>query len=180
MPRSSCIRTSFVISVCVLLSLTASAKAIALVQGERFLSLPDPVCSFLETRYVLAVAVVLEAGVAVFMGRNRRHLIAMVACSWLSAVFVGYRMLDAAFLNTMPCPCLGRVLDFTGLSPKVVDAIPLALLWYMGAGSLLFLISAACGTTGEDGSGGFCVQRLDHRSSHFPRPSHQQCKSVHS
>ena len=129
----------FCISVSILLALTALAKIISIAQHKRFLDVPDGVFKPAPIRDTLALAATVEILTAVFMFVRRKRLSAMVACSWLVGVFVVYRMLVKILYVQGRCPCLGRVLDWTGFSPKVLDTIPVALLWYFGVGSLTFL-----------------------------------------
>jgi hypothetical protein len=136
-------RKYFSISVSLLLVFTATAKLVALFQHKKFLLLPDPVFSSIMTRDTMILAVILEIMVAVFMFYKRKSLSAMVACSWVVSIFVCYRMLERAFFAKKPCHCLGGVLDWTGLPQKVIDAIPIATLCYMGIGSLFFLVAAS-------------------------------------
>lgn len=132
-----------------LLVLTAMAKLVAIFQRKKFLLLPDPVFSSFTTRDSMIIAVIMEFIVAVFMFYKRKGLSPMVACSWLVSIFICYHMLARAFFAKKPCHCLGGVLDWTGLPQKVLDAIPIAMLCYMGIGSLVFLIAASVVTTSD-------------------------------
>lgn len=133
----------FAKSVSFLLVLTAVAKLIAILEHKQFLMLPDAVFSTLTTRDSLAIAAVLELVVAVFVFLKAKHLSAMVACSWLVSVFVCYRMLAKAFFYSKPCNCLGGVLDWTGISRRVLDVLPIIILCYIGVGSFCFLFASA-------------------------------------
>jgi hypothetical protein len=139
------IQRRFCNSVSILLCLTALAKIITIVQHRRFLDIPDGVFKPVTNQDTMALAATLEILTAVFMFVRRERLSAMVACSWLVGIFVVYRMLGKILYVQQRCPCLGGVLDWTGISPKVLDTIPVALLWYFGVGSLtsLFLSSIA-------------------------------------
>jgi len=139
MKRLLFLQQCFSISVSIILVLTALAKIISIAQHRRFLDVPDGVFGQLPMRETLALAATMEILTAGFMFVRRKRLSAMVACSWLVSIFVVYRMLARILYVPGRCPCLGGVLDWTGISPKVVDAIPVALLWYFGVGSLTFL-----------------------------------------
>lgn len=132
--------SAFVISVSGFLLLTAVAKVISLIQGKLFLDVPDGVFAFVKVRHVLTLAATLEVTTAIFILLKRKCLSAALIAAWLAVIFGCYRMLSAAFLSESTCPCLGRVLDFSGLSPRTIDAILLAFLYYMGVGSLIFLV----------------------------------------
>ena len=138
--REEQLRMFFSLSVSLLLFFTATAKFCAVIQHRPFLFVPDPVFSFTTEMRITWVSMLLEYCATVFIFFNRRYLSAMVACSWLASLFVCYRMLAYAFFAKKPCPCLGRVLDWTGLSQAALDAIPIIILCYMGIGSLLFLL----------------------------------------
>jgi hypothetical protein len=137
------LRCFFAISVSVFLFLAAIAKLIAIAQRESFLAYPDYVFNAIipsfTTQDALSLAATLEIVAAGFMLLKRRRLSSMVACSWMTAIFVSYRLLAKAFFAPKPCHCLGGILDWTGMSEKVLYALPVVLLWYMGVGSAIFL-----------------------------------------
>jgi hypothetical protein len=140
------IREYFSVSVSLLLVFTALAKLVAILQHKKFLLLPDPVFSPIIILDSMIIAAIFELIVAAFVFYKRKSLSAMVACSWLTGVFFSYRMLERAFFAKRPCPCLGGILDWTGLSRDVMDWIPVIMLCYIGVGSLLFLIFANAST----------------------------------
>jgi hypothetical protein len=129
----------FSVSVACLLVFTAAAKIVAILQHKQFLFLPDPVFSFSTVNATMIIAVAIEIFAAGFLFYNARKLSAMVACSWLTSTFVCYRMLAHAFFAKKPCHCLGGVLDWTGFSENILNAIPIFVLFYIGIGSLSFL-----------------------------------------
>lgn len=136
----------FAISVSTFLVFSAIAKLVAIAQGKRFLAVPDPVFSDLfpgfTTGASLAIAAILEISVAGFVIRKRKQLCAMVPSSWLVAILVCYRMLAKALYAPNPCHCLGGILDWARIPQPILDAIPVIFLWYMGIGSLWFLLAS--------------------------------------
>jgi hypothetical protein len=130
----------FAYTVATLLLLTAGAKAIALFEHKGFLNVPDGVFSSLTTRKTLLIAMITEVIVALFIFFRRKELSSMVACSWLATLFMAYHMLAYSFFAQRPCRCLGGVLDWTGLPPRILDEIPIVLICYMEVGSLMFLL----------------------------------------
>lgn len=129
-----------------MLMLTASAKIISIIQSKPFLNYPDPVFTHLSptlvTKQALEIAALAEICVGSIMFIKRKSLFAPLARFLLVSCFVCYRMLATVFAYTRPCSCLGRVLDWTGFNPIVLDDIPIAILWFMGIGSCFFLIAA--------------------------------------
>lgn len=132
-------RNRFAVSVVAILIGTAAAKVLALARHRPFLADLDWVVPRLTVRDTMVAAVILEVGVAVFIWVCRNRLSAMVACFWLVLVFVCYRVAAVELFVPRPCPCLGDLLDWTGLPQWSKDRLPLALLCYMGLGSLFFL-----------------------------------------
>jgi hypothetical protein len=132
-------RTCFAVSVAAILLFTALAKIVAIAQHKPFLALNDPIITIFRIKDSIAMAAFLEVVVATFMLLKRQHLTAMVACSWLSVIFLCYRLLKRAVFYQEPCHCLGTIFDWTGIPQSISNAIPVILLWYMGVGSLFFL-----------------------------------------
>jgi len=139
-PFAGTYRTIFATSVSLLLLFTAIAKIVAIVQPRSYLALSDPVISSITTRQSMLVAIILEMSVAVFVFVRRKRLSAMVGCSWLVSIFVGYRMLAYALFTKKLCPCMGGVLDWTRLPQALLDIIPIIILCYIGIGSMIFLL----------------------------------------
>lgn len=138
------LRAWFLVSVGLLLFLTSAAKFVALTQHKPFLAGEDPLFTFLATRQTLAIAATLELAVAGWMFARRRQCVTLLVCSWLVYVFICYRSLSKVGFGARTCPCLGGVLDWTGISPSILNAIPVVMLWYMGVGSLMFLAASLC------------------------------------
>jgi len=143
-------RTRFAVSVVLLLIGTAAAKVIAIARHKPFIAQLDGVVPHLTVRDTMVAAVVLEVGFAVFIWVCRSRLSAMVACSWLVLLFVCYRVAAWELFVRRPCPCLGDVLDWTRLPQWSKDHLALALLCYMGVGSLFFLTRTYLCLTGKN------------------------------
>jgi len=142
----SCLHTWFCVVVALILTITATAKLITLLQSEPFLHYPDPVFTTVSpnllTKQALELAVAAELLSALYIILKRDHLSASLICFWLVTGFSGYRMLAKAFGYNRPCSCMGRVLDWTTLHPAVISQIMVSLLWFMGAGSFFFLLAS--------------------------------------
>ena len=134
-------RATFILSVGFLLFVTAAAKLIGIIQNRPFLGHPDGVFPFLATREVLGISALLELTVATIMLMKKEEQIGLVACLWLVVVFVAYRVLAKLLFLQAPCHCLGGLLDWTYLPRRVIESIPIALLCYMGGGTVLYLVA---------------------------------------
>ena len=133
----------FAISVFFVLTITAWVKIVALTEERPLWREPDPVFQFIDVGISMVIAASLELIVAGLVIVRRASLDAMLSSFCLVALFVGYRWLGQALFAKRPCACLGNGLDWTGLSEGAQALLPLVVLSYIGAGSLLFLILGA-------------------------------------
>jgi hypothetical protein len=133
------IRKLFLFSVALLLFATAVAKIIAIAQHKKFLDVPDGVIPNVTILFSTVVAVVLEVIVA-FGALLGGKTISLVAPLWLVFTFTTYRLTASALHVPHPCPCLGRMLDWSGLSNEMLDLIPILILAYIGVGCVVMLI----------------------------------------
>lgn len=132
----------FLISVGVLLVLTASAKLLSLGSTAKILSFPDPVFH-VQFRYLMAGAGAVELLVAgiLFFGRSTRFK--LQSTLWLASVFILYRLASLGHPPLSRCPCLGTLNITAFLSPEMTDWILKGMLAYFAAGSVLGLLSSA-------------------------------------
>lgn len=139
------IRCSFALSVSLILLFAGFVKIVAIFRKLPILLEPDPVFTFLQIRHTLGIAAFLEVVVGGYVIFNRNRLSAMVASSWLVAIFACYRILREIFYAAEPCVCFVRVLEWTNLPKSITNSIPVVLLWYIGSVSFLFLASSSFG-----------------------------------
>ena len=139
---SSTIQIAFVISVGVILAITALAKLISAYGAAQILDTPDPLIP-ISYRQLLWAGVALESIILAILVLGTRIRTKLGAIAWLSAVFAVYRGGVWLTATSAFCPCLGTITGALRLSPKTADMIMLGILCYMLAGSLLLLLGSA-------------------------------------
>jgi hypothetical protein len=131
-----------------LLIVTGSAKLVSAFEGARLLARYDPVLP-LSLRETLLLAAAVEFGCAVVVRVPRLTRISCLLVACLGGQFVLYHL--AAHMTGMPgpCPCLGSVAAWTGLSDKSARIIVVAIAIYFVLGGMYFYLSSDARTAGE-------------------------------
>lgn len=137
------IERCFLHSVAFALGSTALLKLVAAAHATGALIEPDPVFTFVQSRYVLVTAAVLELATLVLVFSQRSGYLALLVCVWLGALFVTYRFCLWLTGWVRPCFCLGIPYKWLPVDQITLDRISIALLLYMLCGSLV-LLSVRC------------------------------------
>jgi hypothetical protein len=120
-----------------MLVLTGLIKLISSTKSVGILKEPDPVFG-ISNRLLIRTAGVTEVLLALSIAvLNTVTAIRLVAFSALN--FLVYRMISFALAPGAPCPCLGYIHAWIGMSDKSANWVTLALLMYMCIGSWYFL-----------------------------------------
>jgi len=133
----------FCMSACVLLLATATAKVPLLVSGAALggALARDAVFPFLTAREAIAIAAILEVGVALRLCRpewaSSRQRLWWIA--WITSLLALYRTARALLPSTGPCPCLGAIPGSLGLSDRATSAVMWCILSYLFIGSVSLL-----------------------------------------
>ncbi len=128
----------YLLSVAVLLLVTASLKLFGTPSDWPEQLMPDPVVSFMKNRDILAFAMLLEYVIAFYIlfGRDQRLKLAAVLA--LATAFVWYRLGLYLFEYSTDCRCLGSMAAaFAAETP--VRYVLYGILLYMGIGSMACL-----------------------------------------
>lgn len=128
----------YLLSVALILLLTASLKLFGTSPDWRERLVPDPVVSFMKNRDVVAIAMLFEyvIGFYILFGRDQRLKLAAVLA--LTTAFVCYRLGLYLFGFSTNCRCIGSMAAaFVAETP--VRNILYGILFYMGVGSMVGL-----------------------------------------
>jgi hypothetical protein len=128
---------------------TATAKLVSAFEGARLLARYDPVLP-LSLRETLLLAAAVEFGCAVVVRVPRLTRICCLIVASLGGQFLLYHL--AAHMTGMPgpCPCLGSLAAWMGLSDKSARIIVLAVAIYFLLGGMYFYFSSEARSAGED------------------------------
>jgi len=132
------IRECFILSVAIILFVTAAAKLLGATSSAHILARLDPML-FLSNREVFRLAAVMELSVSahLLIGWNHKMKLALIAGS--AAFYVIYR----AGLQLVGAPnlfsCLGNLTDVISISPRILDRLTVAMLGWMLIGSYTLL-----------------------------------------
>jgi len=134
------IESYFVRSVSVILAFTCVAKTASSFGHATVLRIPNEALPLTNAQAMQAAAA-LECVVLVilaFVGRVETRLAAIL---WLCSVFAVYRVGAAIMTGSQStCPCLGSLTEKLHIAHATANAIMAALLSYMFAGALMFLV----------------------------------------
>jgi hypothetical protein len=128
----------FILSIGLVLCVTALSKFYAAAGSTRIFGLPDPVFH-IPLRELLVLAGCAELAVGIICMTYYASVRAMAAVAWLSLVLATYRLGSEIIGYEKPCSCLGTLTDALHLAPKTADRMASALLVYMLVGSCYFL-----------------------------------------
>jgi len=131
-------RTLYIKSAGVLLTLTALAKLAAAVSGPHIIGQHDPILG-LQYRYEFWVIGLLELSIAFFCLFLRPCRLQYGLLAWLTGCFAVYRI-GFWSIGMHFCPCLGNFSDAIHLSKETANAITLGILVYLLVGSFVGLI----------------------------------------
>lgn len=151
-PLSRKIIRLFVLSSGLLLLLTAAGKLAGSLGSSGFLDAQDPVFD-IKTRELLRYVAFGEiiCG-SVLLHQSQKPWSATVVC-WLGAMFLLYRVGRYTIVGRMtPCPCLGDVSEFFGISPLAFDRVAGVILAY-------FIVGGVAAMYGSNAINGTLVRR---------------------
>jgi hypothetical protein len=131
---------AFFISAAFLLTITALAKGLLILQPEAFLAQPDPLLSWLSARQITTLAALLELGVVLLIIGQRDVVIGAALLAWLGLIAVLYRigLWWVGFEGS--CRCLGNIGDVLGISGETADWIAKGIILYLLVGSGVILV----------------------------------------
>lgn len=125
--------------VIVVLGLTAYAKIHSIYLNPKVLSLADPIFSFLTSRQLLLIAVVIELLALGIVYSASARKTKLEAVSWLAALFTVYRSGLWAMGVAEPCKCLGDALSWSEMSGDALKFLSLAFFFYLCVAPLFLL-----------------------------------------
>lgn len=128
---------AFVLSSATVLLLTAAAKLFSVTGDARILAAPDAVF-LMPNRWLMALAALLEAGLAAYLFCGTRLTRKLMAIGALSVNFALYRF-GNWLLGAVTCPCLGSLTDKLNIPAATADFTLKLVLGYFFVGSLLLL-----------------------------------------
>jgi len=133
-------RKRFLISVAIILVVTASAKLWTVLGPwkTQILHAEEPMLgvSFGVLLLIAAVTEIMVAAVCIFGSRFD----GLFSVFWLASVLCVYRLGLSIVEWTRPCGCLGNLTDALHISPQLADNIMKGLLAFMFIGSVSLLI----------------------------------------
>jgi hypothetical protein len=132
------IRECFILSVAIILFVTAAAKLLGATSSAHILASFDPML-FLSNREVFRLAAVMELSVSAYLLMGRNHNMKLVLIAGLSAFYLIYRV----GLQLVAAPnlfsCLGNLTGLIPISPRILDRLTVAMLGWMLIGSYTLL-----------------------------------------
>ena len=132
---------NFILSCCVILTLTGLAKLYSATGSDEILDQPDPLLRISNSTVLLAVGA-FELGVTAYLLMSESGIGRCICIFWLALNFILYRVGTFWLDPGKPCPCLGTLsekLEGLGLRPQVIDWWLKGIIVYMMLGSLFFL-----------------------------------------
>lgn len=132
-------RSFFIMSVGVLLTLTALAKLLTAFAGSPVVYQHDPILGLQFHHEFLAIGAV-EMAIACVCLFTRRANLQLGLVVWLSTSFAVYRF-GLWLVGIDTCPCLGNFSDAIHLSKTSANAITIGILAYFLIGSYIGLIN---------------------------------------
>jgi len=131
-------KKAFIVSVCLILLATASAKLFTAVGHVPMLEQKDPVFFVLNRHLLIGVALIeLVAMLLVVVLKNEIHRYAIIVL--LGGNFMLYRAALAAAGGGASCPCLGNMVAWTHVNPNVVNFVLWGIAIYIFLGGCLAL-----------------------------------------
>jgi hypothetical protein len=126
----------FLLTVAVILGITALGKLAGVAADVPVLSEPDSLLAFLTNRQIILLAAVLELAVlACFFSKRLDITIKLLSVAWISTVFLIYRLGLWSVGYSGSCSCLGLISEALGLSPAKIDLGMRIMLYYLVGGS---------------------------------------------
>jgi hypothetical protein len=134
-----------------LLLVTAAAKVVSALEGIRLLARFDPLLP-LSVRETLLLAAALELSCAAVVRVVRLTGISCLLVACLGAQFILYHV--AVHMTGMPgpCPCLGSLAAWTGMSDRTARVIVLAIAIYLLLGGTYYYWASKGHPSGRDGT----------------------------
>ncbi|MFM2296035.1 MAG: hypothetical protein RLZZ350_2448 [Verrucomicrobiota bacterium] len=128
------IRSAFVFSSALLLLATATAKLLSLSSGTKLLLAGDPIWGISFRHLLLAVAM-LEIAIAAFCLIGKQQTAGLLAISWVSTLFLIYRVGLWHMDWKKPCGCMGNLTDAFKIDVHTADMVMKVILAYLLIGS---------------------------------------------
>jgi hypothetical protein len=124
-----------------ILTITGIAKVWSACGSAKILVVPDPLLNIQFGHLMLAVGI-LELLIVLFCVCGRSKLLKIIVLTWLSSLFLVYRLGLWWIQWHRPCKCLGNLSDALPISPDIIDVIMKIAMLYLLIGSYttLFLI----------------------------------------
>jgi hypothetical protein len=132
-------KTWFLKTGAVVLTVTGLAKVFAATGPARALDVPDPILG-LSFRHLLLLVGLAELFIAFFCTFTDKRSLSVAAIAWLSTNFLLYRLGLWWMGWHKPCGCLGNLTDALRISPETADLIAKVILVYLILGSYALLV----------------------------------------
>jgi hypothetical protein len=142
----------FLLSVGLILAVTALGKLAGVFTDVPALSEPEPLLTFVTNRQIILLAAILELAILACLFSKRLHLtIKLLSVAWISTVFLAYRLSLWSIGYHGTCGCLGHITEALGISADRVDLSMKLLLFYLVIGSYFLCALLRESRTGEKG-----------------------------
>ena len=132
-------RERFLLTAGLIFIISGLAKTITFLGHEKILDVDDPIVG-VPFRYLLLITGIGEIAVAYQCLFSGRAWLSVAMVAWAGTMFLAYRF-GLLFLDWhRPCPCLGNLTDYLGISPPAADNIMMGALCYLLFGSYGILL----------------------------------------
>ena len=133
------IREYFILSVAIILFVTAAARLLGATSSAHILARLDPML-FISKREVFRLAAVMELSVSAYLLTGRNHKMKLALIAGLSAFDLIYRVVLQLIGAPNLFSCLGNLTELIPISPRILDRLTVAMLGWMLIGSYTLLI----------------------------------------
>lgn len=128
----------FVTSVGLIMFVTGIAKIISSFGHMQILHVLDPVFGMSFRSLMLGGGIIeLTIAMVCFSRPGGRYTVPII--TWISTVFLIYRVALGAAHWERPCPCLGTLADLIHLTPTIADTAMKLIMCYLLLGSVICL-----------------------------------------
>jgi hypothetical protein len=129
----------FLLSCCVILTLTGWVKLYSATGHVGILALPDALFG-VSNRILLLTTGSLELGIVFFVLFNRDNVTNCICVGWIALNFLLYRLGVFLIHPGTLCPCLGTLTSKIGLKPEYVSWIlgMIAVYMFLFSGFFIF------------------------------------------
>jgi hypothetical protein len=132
----------FILSCCVILTLTGLAKLYSATGNAEILDRPDPLLRMSNSTVLLAAGA-FELAVTTYLLISESGIGRCLCIFWVALNFILYRLGTFWLDPGKPCPCIGTLadkLEGLGLKPQTIDWWLKGIIVYMLSGSLFFMV----------------------------------------